>query len=79
MRSPLPTDIDLLIYLANGTGHRYEEAYAIWAQFYLHSESYLITETVLDIAREYRLPVMRAVAVYRQGTASEYVREPLSN
>ena len=74
MRNPLPTNVDLLIFLANQTGHSYDDAYAVWREFYRSPDAYLITETVLTLASRYHLPVMAAVAVYRQGPQGEFVR-----
>ena len=73
MNSPLPTNTELLIYLANDTGHTYEQAYTVWREYYRHPDAHLITETVLNLAKRYHLPIQAAMAVYEQGPSSPFV------
>ncbi len=60
MHTPLPTNIELLIYIANQAGYSYDDAYAIWRWYHRHPDSHLIVETVFHIARTQRLPIMLA-------------------
>jgi hypothetical protein len=63
--NPLPTNIGLLIKIANETGHTYDDAYAVWLVCHHQEEPYLIVDTVLWIAKRHRIHVMAAFELYQ--------------
>ena len=67
MKNPLPTNLERMVFLVNDSGYSYDEVYVLWTCVYTRPDSYLIVETVLHIAKTYRLPVRAALSVWSRG------------
>ena len=49
MSKPLPTNLELLLFLANESGRSYDDVYSIWCWVHTRPDSYLIVETILHL------------------------------
>ncbi len=63
--NPLPANINLLVNIANETGHTYADAFAVWQLCQHEKEVYLIVDTVLWIAKRHDISVMAAYDLYK--------------
>lgn len=71
MARPLPTNVELLIFIANEAKFSYELAYSTWCSYYRHPDAHLIVETIFHIARSRQLPIGLARMAF-EGNLSNY-------